>query len=41
MSDPNVGENVMKYKSTKLDGLVNQPKLGKIQFLALTFIDWH
>jgi hypothetical protein len=39
--EPNVGENVMNYKWTELDGLVTQPKLERIQFLALTFIDWH
>ncbi len=32
VSGPNFGENVMKCKSTKLE---------RIQFLALTFIDWH
>jgi hypothetical protein len=40
LSGPNVGENVMKYKLTKLYGLVNKYKLEKIQLLALNNIYW-
>jgi len=38
---PIVREHIMKYKWTKLDGSINQPKLERIQSLALTFTDWH
>jgi hypothetical protein len=38
---PLLGEHVMKYKWTKLDGSINQPKLERIQSLTLTFIVWH